>query len=231
MILQKVKSFLSRLKKQKPSETQSEQSKTKTSICKICFKPIEDKSLHSVLFTEPKICHKCFEEFNPVLRRFRVQNLDAMHIFYYDDVVKEKLYQLKGCFDYELAPIFLEYFLPYLKIKYFGYYLVPAPSFIDADEERGFNHVEEIFKPLGLKMIKCIHKIEAVKQADLSSEERHNIKKVLTIDEVDLSNKKILIVDDVFTTGSTVNAMIDLIKSKNPKKIKILVMSKTKDIE
>ena len=45
------------------------------------------------------------------------------------------------------------------------------------------------------------------------------------------SGKKVLIVDDVFTTGSTVNAMIDLIKPKNPKKIKILVMSKTRDID
>lgn len=187
--------------------------------------------MHSILFSNAKICHKCFEQFNPVLRRFRVQNIDAMHVFYYDDVVKEKLYQLKGCFDYELAPIFLEYFLPYLKIKYFGYYLVPAPSFISADEERGFNHVDEIFKSLGLKTIKCIHKTESIKQADLSSEERKNIKNYLTIDDIDLSKKKILIVDDVFTTGSTVKAMIELIKSKNPNKIKILIMSKTKDIE
>lgn len=187
--------------------------------------------MHSILFIEPKICHKCFEQFNPVLRRFRVQNIDGMHIFYYDEVVKEKLYQLKGCFDYELAPVFLEYFLPYLKIRYFGYFIVPAPSFISADEERGFNHVEEIFKPLGLRMIKCIHKTQAIKQADLSSDERKNIKNHLTIDDIDLSNKKILIVDDVFTTGSTVNAMIDLINTKHPKKIKILVMSKTKDIE
>ncbi len=186
--------------------------------------------MHSLLFSEPKICHKCFESFNPVLQRFQVQNYNALHIFNYDDQVKEKLYQLKGCFDIELAPIFIEYFLPYLRLKYRGYLLVPAPSYIDADNERGFNHVEEIFRSLKLPFLKCVHKIDNIKQADLSKTEREKIKDFLTIDNIDLSNKKIIIVDDVFTTGSTVNSMIDLIKSKNPKKIKILVMSKTRDM-
>ena len=107
---------------------------------------------------------------------------------------------------------------------------MPAPSSKEADEERGFNHVVEMFKSLKLKMLTCIHKTTNVKQSDLNAEERKNIKDHLFIDDVDLSNKKILIVDDVYTTGSTVKAMIELIKSKNPKKIKVLVMSKTKDL-
>ena len=107
--------------------------------------------------------------------------------------------------------------------------MIPAPSFIDSDKERGFNHVEEIFRTLGLKMIPCIHKIKDVKQADLSSKEREKIKDVLAIDEVDLKGKKVLIVDDVYTTGSTAKAMIDLVKNKEPKKIKCLFLSKVKE--
>lgn len=80
-----------------------------------------------------------------------------------------------------------------------------------------------------MPMIKCIHKTEDIKQSDQTFEGRKDIKNYLKIDNVDLSKKKILIVDDVFTTGSTVTAMIELIKSKNPKKIKVLVMSKTLD--
>jgi len=38
---------------------------------------------------------------------------------------------------------------------------------------------------------------------------------------------KILIVDDVFTTGATVQGIIKLVKTLNPKKIRVLVMSKT----
>ena len=89
----------------------------------------------------------------------------------------------------------------------------------------------EMYSILGLKMLTIIHKTKQIKQADLTSEERKKIGDVLIIDDVDLTNKKILIVDDVFTTGSTIRAMIKLIKSKNPKDIKVLVMAKTIDLD
>ena len=109
--------------------------------------------------------------------------------------------------------------------------MIPAPSYQKNDEERGFNHVEEMFGVLNLKMKKIVHKTKEVKQADLSSKEREQIGSVLTIDDVDLTKKKILLVDDVFTTGSTIKAMIKLVKGKGASKIKVLLMSKTIDLE
>jgi len=41
----------------------------------------------------------------------------------------------------------------------------------------------------------------------------------------------VLLVDDVYTTGATMRAMIDLVKSRGAKTIQILVMSKTIDLE
>ena len=157
-----------------------------------------------------------------------IGNIKGYHIYDYDEEIQGKLYQLKGCFDIELAGIFLDYFRPFLFLKFFGYVMVPAPSAKEADEERGFNHVEEIFKPLKLKMLSIIHKTKNVKQSDLNAEERKKIKDNLAIDDVDLSNKKILLVDDVYTTGSTMQAAIKLLEELHPKKIKVLVISKTK---
>lgn len=125
----------------------------------------------------------------------------------------------------------MEYYADYLNFKFNGYTMIPAPSSKESDEERGFNHVEEMFKNLKLKMFKCIHKTKSVKQADLTTKERKKIGKILAIDDVDLSNKKVLIVDDVFTTGSTIKSMIKLVKEKGAKKIKVLLMSKTIDLE
>ena len=178
-----------------------------------------------------KICHKCFLKFKPKLTPFIINNIHGYYIYNYDEEVQKNLYQFKGCFDIELAGVFLDYFRHFLFLKYFGYVLVPAPSAKEADEERGFNHVIEIFKTLKLKMLPCVHKTTNIKQSDLSASERANIKNHLIIDDVDLTKKKILIVDDVYTTGSTVKAMIELIKSKNPKRIKVLVMSKTIDLD
>lgn len=195
----------------------------------MCFEPIEDNSFHSILFKDTSLCHKCFLKFKPKLKRFKIDKIDAYYLYDYDDEIKKDLYQLKGCFDIELANVFLEYLRLYLRLKYFGYVLVPAPSTKSSDEERGFNHVNKIFEPLKLPIKNCITKTEDFKQSDFSFEERKMVKNKLQINNVDLKNKKVLIVDDVYTSGSTVKAIIDLVKTKKPKKIKVLVMSKTID--
>ncbi len=185
--------------------------------------------MHSLLYYHPSICHRCFSRFSPRFLKFNVFKYQGLAIFDYDEIIKEKLYQFKGCSDYELKSIFLEYFAHYLSIKYHGYIMVPAPSYIESNNKRGFNHVKEIFSLLKLKMCSCIHKIDDVKQSDCSASEREKIGKHLLIDlNINLYKKKVLIVDDVFTTGSTVKAMIKLLEKCKPKRIKILVMSKTK---
>lgn len=179
----------------------------------------------------PTICHDCLLRFEPKLSEFKIDGIKGLSIYFYNEKIQELLYQFKGCKDYELKSVFLEYYKHYLNYKFKNYVMIPAPSYKDSDEERGFNHVVEIFKILNLKMLKCIHKTKKIKQADLTSEERKNIGSSLVIEDVDLSNKKILIVDDVFTTGSTVRNMIRLVKEKGAKKIQVLVMSKTLDLD
>ena len=77
-------------------------------------------------------------------------------------------------------------------------------------------------------MMDILEKTANVKQADLSKEQRKDIKSYMKVKQnVNLFNKKVLIVDDVYTTGSTIDAAINLIKGLRPKKIKVLVMSKT----
>ena len=207
------------------------QSETRTDICKICFKPIEQTTFHSLIFKNPTICHDCLLKFGPVLRTFRIDGVECFHIYFYNEKVQEILYQFKGCNDYELRNTFLEYYLTCLNYKFKNYEIIPAPSSVKSDKERGFNHVEEIFRNLNLKMNKCIHKTKQVKQADLTTKERKKIGQYLTVDNVDLKHKKVLLVDDVYTTGSTIKSMIKLVKERGAKKIKVLLMSKTIDLE
>ena len=147
-------------------------------------------------------------------------------LFSYDDNIRGMIYQFKGCYDYELAPIFLEYNRNFFKHKYRNYVVVPAPSTKESNEERGFNHIIEIFSSLGLKIFPIIEKIDSIKQSELSHEERKQIGSHLKLtNKTILRGKKVLICDDVMTTGSTLKAMIKLVKQCSPKDIKIFVIS------
>lgn len=195
-------------------------------ICKVCLKNYKTFDFIN-LFSPQPICKQCLAEMKPVFHSFKpAPNIKGLAIYKYNQKIKEMLYLLKGAYDYEMSKYFLYHFKEYLSLRYFGYTLVFAPSSKEDDEERGFNHVVEIFSVLRLKSLQILHKTENIKQSNLSKEERKNIGKILKIDDIDLTNKKILLVDDVYTTGSTIKACIDLLKSKGAKKISVLVMSR-----
>ena len=177
------------------------------------------------------LCEQCFDKLDAKFIGFKIGNIKGVAVYEYTDFIKEMIYKYKGCHDYELKDVFLYRYLNYLRILYRGYSVVPAPSFHIDDEKRGFNHVVEIFKALKLNMLPVIKKVKAHKQSDMSYKKRFEIKKILEIDNVDLKDKKILLVDDIFTTGSTLTSCIDLLKSRGAKKIEILVIAKTKKKE
>ena len=105
--------------------------------------------------------------------------------------------------------------------------MVPVPSYIDDDKMRGFNHVEEIFSCFKLKTCRLIKKTSHFKQANNTSKQRKDIKSYLELDKkFDIEGKRILLVDDVHTTGSTIKACIHLLEPLKPKEIFVLVMAK-----
>ena len=197
--------------------------------CKICFNKIKPNDIYSIINKDIFVCSECFERLKPHFGKFELDNVHGIAIFDYDENIQSFLYQLKGCHDFELSTIFLERYKKELRLMYNDYVLIPAPSSKEDDEEREFNHVIEIFNKTGLYILPCIRKTIKYKQSDHSAKDRQNIEKILEIEEkARIKNKKILLVDDVLTTGSTLKAMIRLVRKFEPKKIKILVMSKTR---
>ena len=188
---------------------------------------MKDYSLFNIVNKNSQICENCFNKFMPKFINFKIGEIDALSIYEYDANIKELLYKFKGCYDIELKDVFLDRFIIYLKIKYRGYSIVPLPSYHLDDQKRGFNHVEEIYRRLNLPMLKILKKVKNEKQAKKSKKERMNSQKNFEITDINLvKNKKILIVDDVYTTGSSMNAAINLIRQGNPRKIAVLVVAK-----
>ena len=118
-------------------------------------------------------------------------------------------------------------FLEDLFIKYQGYTICYAPSFELSDKERGFNHVEVIFSSLKNKKIKLFYKNKDYKQSDQSFKNRDKINSVIELKKDNLKGlKKVLIVDDVLTSGNTLYTCASLLHKEGIKDIKLLTISK-----
>lgn len=210
------------------SKKQLKKSKKQTDLCIKCFKPIETNSLRYLGLNCQKLCKNCLNEREPIFEVFNIEGVKCMALYPYNDALRSTLFTLKGCGDIVLARAFLSPYEFELSVMYHGYFIVPAPSYFQDDLDRGFNHVEEIYKSLKLPILKLFRKKEKIKQSDLDSEKRMEvINNLELVDKNKIVGKKILIVDDVLTTGSTVKAMIKLIKEHKPKDIKVLVSART----
>ncbi len=175
------------------------------------------------------MCDACYRELKVTFNIEKFSDVEVLSIYEYNEKLQTLLYNLKALGDIELAAVFLKRHLPFLKTKYQGYIIIPAPSSFEDDQKRGFNHVIEIFKCLNFEMLPLITKKIAFKQSDLNFTARQEVMKKLTITNgAALRKAKVLIVDDVKTTGATLKAMIALIKLFQPKVMKALTISATK---
>lgn len=201
---------------------------TATPTCKLCFKEVEENSLSSFLFGECSLCRSCYFSLSPHIEVSRLKDgTKLITLFRYEEGFRNALYQFKGCGDIELSTIFLTRIRPLLNLRFHGYVLVPAPSSESHDFARGFNHVEEICSSLSLPKALVLKKTKEHKQSDLSAEERKKVKKVLALtDPKKVRDKRVLFIDDVYTTGSTTKACVELLKEAGAKKVVALVLAK-----
>ena len=205
----------------------SPKSNTATPFCKICFEPISDNRWCR-FGAASSVCSRCQKEMKPKWHTGKIAGCRLYWLYFYNDTIRSLLYQFKGCGDYELKDVFFAYQRAFLRAKFHSYVLVPAPSYHERDEARGFNHVAALFSCLGLPMMDCLIKTENIKQADLHLEERKQIGRYIQLtDDHHLCGKKLLLVDDLVTSGSTIKACIKLLRKCRPKKIVVLTMGRT----
>lgn len=102
--------------------------------------------------------------------------------------------------------------------------MVPMPSSVEKVHERGFKHVNLIFKGLKLNMLDCLEKNSNQKQVySTKSQRTQMISSIKLKPNMDIP-KKILLVDDVCTTGSTLKGALEAMEGRF-QKCKILVVA------
>ena len=112
--------------------------------------------------------------------------------------------------------------------------IIPVPISIKRKKKRGYNQSELIAKQLAKQMrnLKYIPKVlykikDTIPQSILDKEKRiENIRGAYYIKNGEiLKNRKILLIDDIYTTGSTIDAAASVLLDHGAEKVYFLSIS------
>ena len=107
------------------------------------------------------------------------------------------------------------------------YTLVPLPTINRHIRERGFDHVGLICKKTGLPMERVLLRGNNAVQVGASLEQRREqAKSAYLLGKIDL-NKNYCLVDDVWTTGSSMMAAAELMRAAGIKNLAIGVIARS----
>lgn len=182
------------------------------SICQVCGRPSGLK--HHTSY----ICYDCV--LNPLFFDWH------RSLFIYDKPLSDWIYRLK--FKYDL--VYLKYFGEEILNRYGSIiksvdYIIPVPLSKERLKQRGFNQSLELAKYISKKLKVNYLRNDLVKvkntpnQTDLKKNDRkNNLRGVFQFrSNQNLENKKVLLIDDVFTTGSTLNECSKVLKKEGVK--------------
>ena len=191
------------------------------------------------------LCNKCgkelekykIDEYTILYNKEVGDSIEKMHIFKYEDMVRKMLLQYKFNDKSYLYKTFCEIVVNNKKIfDFIKTYdiIIPVPMHKVRIKERGYNQSEliskEISKNSSIKMYKDVlikiknNKIQSKLKGKDRVENTKNVYKLINAEKI--NNRKVLIFDDIYTTGATINACISEIAKANPSKIGILTLAK-----
>ena len=195
----------------------------KNSLCKKCEIELKKQVENQIINNGEQIQDKYFNE--------------LMYIFKYEGQIRKLILDYKFNEKSYLYLTFVNFLLKNKKIfeniKNYDT-IIPVPISKKRKKTRGYNQslliARKIAELTDLELMNnCLVKIKnIIEQSKLNKEDRiQNIQGVYELKSKQLiENKKIILIDDIYTTGSTVNECSKILKQGNPKKIGILVLAK-----
>lgn len=202
-------------------------------VCGVCGR-IEPKGLCNKCkiklerLAENEILHENLEQMN-----FK----ELIYIFKYEGLIRKLIIDYKFHEKSYIYETFVNFILKdekiFKKLKTYDT-IIPVPISKQRMKERGYNQSLLLARKISYVLhialeTKCLVKIKNVtEQSKLNKEERQqNIQSVYELKNGEiLNNKQILLIDDIYTTGSTVNECSRILQQANPKKIDVFVLAK-----
>ena len=179
------------------------------------------------------LCDKCFPDINISKTDKAVANLDGITALfdYGENTVSKLIKMFKYNYLMEIADIFKK-IITGIKFNssWPDFVIIPVPLHARRERERGFNQAEILGKLFSEKFDLRINKnlsrvIYTAQQAKLSGEERRKNLKDAFVFNGDAPTQ-VLLVDDVFTTGATMQECARVLKNNGVKVVWGLVLAR-----
>lgn len=189
--------------------------------CSICGRPFSSLDAE---YRFDSVCYDCkrWEEDE----RWAGSLDKNISLYNYEDFIKEVIARYKFRGDYILAEVFATDVQKVFKGIEFDY-LVPIPLSEERLYERGFNQAEAIIRTAGFEPANLLTRIHTEKQSKKSRVERIHLVQVFKLESnLDLTSKTILLIDDIYTTGSTLRHAAKLLKENGAAEVYSLTLAR-----
>ena len=190
---------------------------------------------------EDMVCDKCYNDFNNdvIIKTYKNKNFDGhMYMFKYENKIRDLILYYKFNDKAYIYEFFTKIVLKNKKIcrKLENYdIIIPVPIHKKRMRQRGYNQSSLIAKKLvkDITNLTCMEDVlikdkNNKRQSDLNRHQRQeNVKNVYkVINKEKIYNKKILLFDDIYTTGATVNECAKELKENGAKEILVFTIAK-----
>ena len=184
--------------------------------CKNKFDPISEASCRSCYKKSSETyCEDCQEW------KRKGKKVNHRALYYYNEEMKEYFQRYKFQGDQLLACLFAEEMKEELK-NYKGYTIVPIPLSDERKEKRGFNQVTAILEYAGIPYQNLLIKKKTKAQSQKNKKERLKTEQAFRRKEFENKSwpEKIMIVDDIYTTGATIERAKEMLNVNGVKEIR-----------
>lgn len=187
--------------------------------CKRCGKPIHLK--------EEEFCFDC--------RRRKFSYEQGRSLWLHKEPVQSAIYAFK----YKNRRVYGEVFAKEMAQRFESWIdlweidlIIPVPLHKKRRRKRGFNQAQILAEELGRRLHIPVDASLVIREKDTTPQKelgqgnrKKNLKKAFRLVKPSVKDKRILIIDDIYTTGSTIDSMAEILKKAGVEKIYFLTIS------